>query len=416
MTYVNSVVVSPKEITIKYGSWYDSVYAAVSPLNADNRKLVWSSENSSIAGVNTASGGISGNGVGTTRVFATAADGSGCSDYLIVNVEHAVLIDSLNLDRSDALIEVGESITLNPIISPDNATTKDLNWISSSPSVATVNNGVVTGVSEGSTRITARTKDGSSLYAYCDIDVTTDTIVRSIDINPSNITLAEGETMFLNETVSPSNATNRSVRWRSSNPSVATVHKTSGLVRAQNEGSATIYATAEDGSEVYGTCSVVVSYGEYVDIPQNGNIGTSILYTGYHTITEASNQYSLKIHSRNNNRYSISNPDYYSLIDGRIVIATKQNIGNLLQVAVGDYVQVRFSCADGSLKEYSCIIGEIKGDDAPNIWGHNDGRNVVEIVYHDYNPPIGFIPLRNDPWGSGRVIRITKVGSYGNYA
>ncbi|MCL2766966.1 MAG: hypothetical protein FWD21_04710, partial [Peptococcaceae bacterium] len=159
--------------------------------------------------------------------------------------------------------------------------------------------------------------------------------------------------------------------------------------------------------------TVFVMQAEYVDIPQNGNLGTMITYMGWHKITsKTSNQYKLREDARNNGRYEKSKPEYYGLIDGRISIATKSNIGNILKVVVGDYVDVTFKSSDGTEKVYACIIGDIKGADAPNIWGHNDGRGVVEIIYHDYSPTGEYNKNANNPWGSGRVTRITKVGNY----
>ena len=177
-------------------------------------------------------------------------------------------------------------------------------------------------------------------------------------------------------------------------------------------------AFAVDGMRYYSySCGTTMACGPYVDITQTGNIGTYILYMGYHCITStSSNQYKLKHHARNSGRYSYSYPEYYALIDGKIVIATKQNIGNQLPLSIGDYVQVRFKTDSGYIRNYDCIIGDFKGADAPNIWGHGaEGQNVVEVVYHDYNPPEGYNKLRNNPWGSGRVFRITKVGNYGNF-
>lgn len=154
----------------------------------------------------------------------------------------------------------------------------------------------------------------------------------------------------------------------------------------------------------------------YVDIPQDGNLGTVISYMGYHLITaKSSNQYKLKQHSMNNNRYNYSNPEYYATIDGRMLIATKPNIGNKLSLTIGDYVDVVFKSTSGDVSTKKCIIGDFKGSDAPNPWGHYEGQGVVEIIYHNYSPPSGYMPNKNNPWGSGRVTRITKVGSYGNY-
>ena len=100
-----------------------------------------------------------------------------------------------------------------------------------------------------------------------------------------------------------------------------------------------------------------------------------------------------------------------------MVIATKEVIGGILKIAIGDYVDVKFKTDTGKIYNFECIIGDVKGSDATNPWGHNDGRCVVEIVYHDYDPPteLGYLTNDNDPWGKGRVLRITRVGSYGEF-
>lgn len=153
--------------------------------------------------------------------------------------------------------------------------------------------------------------------------------------------------------------------------------------------------------------------GTYVDVPQNGKLGTVVSYMGYHKIqSKSSDQYKLKKDAEDTGRYSIASPEYYAMIDSRIVIATKKTIGGKLRVSVADYVDVDFKKDDGSICTYECIIGDIKGDDAPNSWGHYDGQGVVEVIYHDYNPPAGYNKNINNPWGKGRVIRITIAGNY----
>ena len=156
----------------------------------------------------------------------------------------------------------------------------------------------------------------------------------------------------------------------------------------------------------------------YLDIPQDErNLGTIVSYMGYHMITsKTSNQYRLKADAESNGRYSISKPEYYAMIDDRMAIATKQSIGGIFEVSVGDYVDVKFQTNDGAISTYKCIIGDAKGGDAPNPWGHYDGQGIVEIIYHDYNSPEGYNIIApdksNNPWGKGCVLRITKVGSY----
>lgn len=157
-----------------------------------------------------------------------------------------------------------------------------------------------------------------------------------------------------------------------------------------------------------------VSSNRSVNIPQDGNLGTFMLYMGWNTITNPESEVSKLIEdARSSNRYEIANPEYYGLIDGRITVATLRNIGNKLEVKTGDYVDVEFKNKDGEIIVYQCIIGDAKGPDVEgNIWGHKDGEDIVEIMYHDYTPPEGFNAPRNNPWGLGRIQSITVVGNY----
>ncbi|MDP5081761.1 MAG: Ig-like domain-containing protein, partial [Winogradskyella sp.] len=82
--------------------------------------------------------------------------------------------------------------------------------------------------------------------------------VTNVNVSPKNTTLLVGNTILLTTTVTPANATDQSVNWRSSNTSVATVNETTGLVTAKSAGSAIITATTTDG-ELTDNCTVTVT-------------------------------------------------------------------------------------------------------------------------------------------------------------
>lgn len=111
------------------------------------------------------------------------------------------------------------------------------------------------------------------LYLYgADITIT----YTAEDVHPTSVTLdyntaslEEGDTIQLTETVLPSNATNKSVTWSSSNTSVATV--SGGLVTAVSAGSATITVTTVDGSKT-ATCAVTVTQAVLVDYVQTDSL------------------------------------------------------------------------------------------------------------------------------------------------
>ena len=259
MICVNSVSVYPKSISLKVGTWSYAAYAEVCPSDADCKEVQWHSDNPSVASVNASSGYIYANGAGTAHIYATATDGSGCSDYLTVTVSSTVPVTSVTLNRSSLSLEEGQTASLSATVCPDNATNKNVNWTSSNNNVATVSNGVVRAVAKGTAIITATAADGSGKSASCSVSVTGDVLVTNISVSPSSKSLTVGDACYLYETVTPSNATNKTVSWRSTNTGVATVNPNSGLVTAQGAGTATIYATAQDGSGKYGTCSISVN-------------------------------------------------------------------------------------------------------------------------------------------------------------
>ena len=124
--------------------------------------------------------------------------------------------------------------------------------------MATVSNGVVTAVANGTATITATTADGSNKTATCAVTVNIPVKATGVTLNQTSLTLTSaGQTATLQATVSPSNASNKNVTWSSSNPSVASV--SNGVVTAVANGTATITVTTADGSNKTATCAVTVN-------------------------------------------------------------------------------------------------------------------------------------------------------------
>ena len=144
-------------------------------------------------------------------------------------------------------------------------TTKKVIWSTSKKSVATVNSkGKVTAKKKGTATITAKV---SGKKYTC--KVTVKQPVTSVTLNKKTATLTKkGATVTLKATAKPTNANNRKVIWKSSNTKVAKVNS-SGKVTAVANGTATITATAADGSKKKAACKVTVK------LPSGGNTNTS---------------------------------------------------------------------------------------------------------------------------------------------
>lgn len=156
-----------------------------------------------------------------------------------------VPVSSVSLSQTTAALEVGGTISLSATVSPSNATDKEVSWSSSNTSVATVSNGVVKAVGEGSANITA-SAGGKS--AVCQVTVSPARIpVTGISLDLKEASIYVGETLTLVATVSPADATEKSVAWTTDDPKVATVDP-KGVVTAVGPGTCTITAQSGDFS------------------------------------------------------------------------------------------------------------------------------------------------------------------------
>ncbi len=163
------------------------------------------------------------------------------------------LVQTLTLNKTTLSLHTGEVEPLSATVDPSDAA---LSWTSSNTAAATVSTtGKVTAVGNGSAVITVSATDGSGKKATCSVTVTT--LVTGISLNKNTLNLNEGASETLTVTISPSTASNKSVTWSSTNTSAATVDQ-NGKVTAVSKGTAAITATANDGTGIKATCSVVV--------------------------------------------------------------------------------------------------------------------------------------------------------------
>ncbi|MDR1556107.1 MAG: Ig-like domain-containing protein, partial [Tannerellaceae bacterium] len=166
-------------------------------------------------------------------------------------------VTDVSLNKTSLSLPAGSTEQLTATVSPSDASNKAVSWTSSDTRVATVSStGLVTGVSNGSATITVTTADGN-MKVNCYVTVTIPPIpVTDVLLNKTSLSLGIGATEQLTATVLPSNATDKKVRWSSSNLLVATVSST-GLVTGVSDGSATITVTTADGNKK-ATCNVSV--------------------------------------------------------------------------------------------------------------------------------------------------------------
>ena len=245
---VTGVTLNKSETTLVVGG-EETLTATVAPDNATDKTVTWESSDPTVATVE--NGKITALKVGTTTITVKTTDGEFTATCTVT--ANPVAVTGVTLNKSETTLVVGGEETLTATVAPDNATDKTVTWESSDPTVATVENGKITALKVGTTTITVKTTDGE-FTATCTVTANP-VAVTGVTLNKSETTLVVGGEETLTATVAPDNATDKTVTWESSDPTVATVEN--GKITALKAGTTTITVKTADG-EFTATCVVTV--------------------------------------------------------------------------------------------------------------------------------------------------------------
>ena len=251
--FINSEVyaasIKLNQHNVNLGVGYNTTLKVVDTGGSSGTTVVWTSSDSSVATVN--NGVVT--GVKPGEAIITAKIGAEQAICKVVVINNFVPITGIRFSNSKETILVGSTQKLSVIVTPSNASNQSLSYTSSNSNVATVDSeGNVKGITVGEAYITV---SAAGYQAVANIKVINTISLNSISIS-KNIQLKEQSSSTLNVTFNPSNATNKKVTWKSSNPNVATVDS-SGNVKAIAPGTATITVISSDGGKV-ATCNVEV--------------------------------------------------------------------------------------------------------------------------------------------------------------
>ena len=241
--YVSSIEIidSPEFLNITESV---NLKVEVGTATATNKGVIWTTNNSNIATVDQ-NGRVTGLAVGHVVVTATALDGSGVSDSVIIKVINPVT--DITLSESKVTIFVDDTISIKATVNPEGATVKGLVWTSDDESIAKVYpDGDVTGISPGRTIIHATSTDGNSIVASCTIIVKARVDASSININSSEITMLKGKTRKLTATIFP-NKTTDGVNWYSTDTSIVQIDKDGNIITV-GAGHCEVVAYSSSGS------------------------------------------------------------------------------------------------------------------------------------------------------------------------
>ena len=273
-----------------------------------------------------------------------------CSVYINGEMTHfeqlfasqeIVHVTSVSLDQSSLELSVGEIYEFVATVLPENATNKELIWSSSDESVLTVNDGVITAIKEGKATITVKSKDGFK-SSNCEVIVNKEPSiihVTSVSLNETTLNLETGDRYTLQATVLPTDATDKSLSWSSSDDSIVTVTN-KGKLTALKAGEATITVTTKDGGL---TSSCTVNVTQKV-VPVNG---VSLNYSELELSVDSSENLLAKVLPTNATNkeviWSSTNESVATVVDGLVTA-----------ISVGEAIIV-VETVDGGYQDY-CIV------------------------------------------------------------
>ena len=264
-----------------------TVKAIIAPENATNKAVEWSVADTAVASVS--NGVVTGVAVGETTLTATTADGGHTATIPVKVVTEKVAVEGISMIYP-LVVKEGEEREITICFSPINATNTNATITLSAPDVLSVeykgNNQnpmlpsswpcyTVKGLKAGKCNVKAVSEDGGF---EDENTVTVKEVVKVTEINlwPTSAIIEAGQTQQFTATILPSNADNKEVEWSSSDTSIATVDA-NGLATGVAKGTATITATAKDGSGVKGTALIEVTGAKPTSVTYNGSKNIDIV-------------------------------------------------------------------------------------------------------------------------------------------
>ena len=206
---------------------------------------------------------------GDTGASGSGSGGSGLSTKvlslseiteILKGIVVKIPVESITASSNYLSINVGETRQITYTILPANATDKTVTYSSSDNSKVSVDQlGNIRALEEGDVLITITCSNGVSTDCQVIVSAVSEVVaVNGISLNKTSVNMHTGDTLALKATISPTNATNKSVKWESSAPTVASIDN-NGLVTALSDGSATITCTSLSNASISANCTIDIA-------------------------------------------------------------------------------------------------------------------------------------------------------------
>ena len=386
------------DIKIKKGATF-GLNASINPWNATNKKLRWSSSNTSVATVN-GNGVVTGISAGKATITVEPTDGSECCDMCTVTVEDNAHVTSVTVSPSRLDLAIGEFTYLHAEVCPCDGKDRCVTWSSEDQSIVAVNpdSGFIIARGSGTVKVYATATDGSGARGCCTVTVAAPISVTGIEVSPTSLTLHVCESATLKANVLPCNATNKLVTWSSSDDSVVKVVDIyNGGILAKGVGSATLTATTADGGFT-ATCKIQVR--QFLQYPDD-------LINDCETRERIIRIKKLLFENRMAFMYGKISLDEKMLIDDQL---NKQ-----CDIVRADYI----AAEDNPTSDYAyAMLGGDKNSDVPFSFNSplklNSKGLAVTVVQRALEVMGYYEPIEDDEYGTFDVNTMDAASSYNN--
>ena len=247
---VTKITLNETSGTLKEGE-SKTLTATTAPTKVDNNEIIWQSSNTKVATVE--NGKITAVESGSVTITAKyKKDETIKAEYKLTVI---VNVTQMTLNETSGTLKEGESKTLTATTAPTKVDNNEIIWQSSNTKVATVENGKITAVANGTAIITAKYKKNENIKA--DYNVTVVEKISKITLSETNISLKVGKSKTITATTEPTRVGQSEIKWQSSNTKVATVEN--GKIIAVSAGTTTITAKTSNGKTATATVTVTSS-------------------------------------------------------------------------------------------------------------------------------------------------------------
>lgn len=254
-----SVTISPETASAAVGRKV-TLKATVSPTNTNDKTILWTSSDESIATVSS-KGVVTLTGRGTATITATCEDAPSVSAS--VPVSGVQLATSVAFAQSAYSVIIGETVQLTPVVLPDDTSDPSVTYKVKTAKIASIDeNGLLTGLKGGKTTVYVYSADGSKKRGSTTVEVLVP--VTGVSYKYHDVRVGKGNRKTFTATITPSDASDKKMTWVTSDDGIASVYGTTNrfTVKGHRWGRCTITGTTEDGGY---TVTLYVNVGTLAD-------------------------------------------------------------------------------------------------------------------------------------------------------